>query len=102
MHCAALNGHKEIVELLLEKGANVNAVGQGGSTVLHHAVSAKNCQVEIVKTLIEKGGDVNVADEGGYTPLHCAAFNGHKEIVEFLLEKGAKVGLWHMNDCQKY
>lgn len=48
MHCAAVNGHEEIVELLLDTGAIVDAVSQAESTALHHAVSAENCKTEIV------------------------------------------------------
>ena len=34
---------------------------------------------------------VNAKNEGGLTPLHTAAMNGHKEIAELLIEKGADV-----------
>ena len=37
LHNAASRGHKDIVELLIEKGANVNAKGSDGKTALHEA-----------------------------------------------------------------
>lgn len=42
-----------------------------------------------VKRLFEKGVDINSLSSGGHTPLSSASFNGSKELVDFLLEKGA-------------
>ena len=68
---AAANGHKQIVELLLDKGSDVNANGQMG-TPLHAAVSFKGHHKEITELLIAAGADVNAKDEGGRTPLDMA------------------------------
>ena len=54
--------------------------------------AAYNGNIEAVKQHLAAGTDVNV--KGGFadgTPLHYAAANGHKEIVELLIEKGADV-----------
>ena len=52
--------------------------------------AAYNGNIEAVKQHLAAGTDVNV--KGGFadgTPLHYAAANGHKEIAELLIEKGA-------------
>ena len=53
--------------------------------------AAKQGNIEAVKQHIAAGTDVNAKDEDGYTPLHVAAWEGHKEIAELLIAKGADV-----------
>jgi cytohesin len=90
LHYAAGKGHKELVELLIAKGASLRAKALWkGLTPLHEAAS--NGHREITELLIAKGADVNAKDEGGQTPLHLAAFWGHKEIAAQLIAKGADV-----------
>jgi cytohesin len=92
LHWAALHGHKEIAELLITNGVDVNATTAWGSTPLHKA--AQDGHKEIVELLIAKGADVNAKagdNDTGDTPLHKAAFNNHKEIAELLIAKGADV-----------
>ena len=93
LHQAAGYGRKVIAELLIAKGADVNAKDDNpGGTPLHSA--ANGGQKEIAELLIAKGADVN-ADEGtGLTPLHQAAKSGDnvdKEIAELLIAAGADV-----------
>ncbi|WP_341815515.1 ankyrin repeat domain-containing protein [Wolbachia endosymbiont (group B) of Idaea biselata] len=86
---AAENGHTNIVEILLKKGADVNKKDSYGPTALH--LAAKNGHTNIVEILVEKGADVNVRDHHANTVLYLATNNGHEGIVEILLEKGANV-----------
>ena len=68
LHQAAENGHKEIVEMLLAKGADINATDKYGSTALQYA--AGNMQMEIFEMLLlAKGADVNASDENRLTAL---------------------------------
>ncbi|GAB1312302.1 Ankyrin repeat-containing domain protein [Madurella fahalii] len=86
---AASEGYNDIVEILLEKGADVNAQGGYYGTALQAAASEGDN--DIVEILLEKGADVN-AQGGEYgTALQAAAFGGDNDIVERLLEKGADV-----------
>ncbi|KAJ7882802.1 ankyrin repeat-containing domain protein [Mycena olivaceomarginata] len=58
LHYASLNGHIEVVEFLLERGANFNATDKANNTALHNA-SARG-RTDVVKLLVEHGVDVNV------------------------------------------
>lgn len=53
LHLAALQGRTKIAELLIERGADVNARGHGGRTPLHYAVESSHKSV--VKLLAAKG-----------------------------------------------
>ncbi|HLP34980.1 MAG TPA: ankyrin repeat domain-containing protein, partial [Amoebophilaceae bacterium] len=89
LHLAAQNGHLEVVQALLEKGAPVDALAKDNAAPLH--LAAQNGHLEVVKELLEKGAPVDALAKDNWTPLHLAAFNGHLEVVQALLEKGAPV-----------
>jgi len=89
LHYTAINGDIEIVEMLLNRGANVNAANQCGITLLHSAVKRK--KMEIIELLLKKGAYVNARDSDSVTPLHLAVENGSEEIVKLLLKHGAYV-----------
>ena len=83
------NSHAEVIKLLLEKGAEINAKANNGATAL--MMAAYQGHTEIIKLLLEKGADVNAKSKDGITALWQAAQNGHTEVVKLLLEKGAEV-----------
>ena len=82
-------GHKEIAELLIQNGADVNAKAYFEKTPLHEA--AQFGHKEVVELLIANGADVNAKNQWGETPLHDAASRGLKKIIELLIAKGANV-----------
>jgi len=86
---AAANCGREVVNLLIGKGADVNEKGEEGLSALHTA--AENGNNDVAELLIEKGAKVNATFKYKWTPLHIAADNGHQEIVELLLSNGALV-----------
>ena len=94
LHAAAEQGYTETVKVLLEYGANVNAVLLDEVlhiTPLHEA--AKFGHLEIIKLLLENGAIVN-ANLQGYTPLFYAAIHGTSlEVIEYLLKSGANPNL---------
>ena len=87
LHVAALNGHGEVVKILLDVGANYETPNKNGWTPLSSA--AEKGHGEVVKILLEKGANYETQQKQGATPLNSAANTGHGEVVKILLEKGA-------------
>jgi hypothetical protein len=63
LHIAALEGHLEVVELLLARGAAVNAISKYGDTPLHFAISHGN--VEVITALYKAGAQVEIENDDG-------------------------------------
>ena len=80
----------KVARLLLEHGADLNALGRGRSTALQLAVEGG--KVEVVRVLLEHGADVNTLGRGRSTALQLAVEGGKVEVVRVLLEHGADVG----------
>ena len=64
---AASRGRKEIAELLISKGVDVNATGNGQSPLHLAAIMG---HVEVTELLIASGADLEGTDKHGNTPLH--------------------------------
>ena len=77
---AVYNGRKEIVNLLVARGA---------ALTLFEACAAG--EFDRVERLIAGGAAPNAYSDDGWTPLHLAAFFGHSNIVELLLARSADV-----------
>jgi cytohesin len=94
LHFAAGVGNsKDVAEVLIDKGADVNAKSKDDFTPLHNA--AGRGHKDIAEVLIAKGADVNSRSKGGFfkkgkTPLGLADAAEHKEVVELLKLHGAE------------
>ena len=84
LHRAAYNKHKEIIELLITNGVDVNGKNDAAETPLHLATTK-----EIAELLIANGADVNAATNRGTTPLDWAA---NDEIASLIRKHGGKSG----------
>ena len=88
--CACGYGNLEMVNLLLDHGADVNLADINGVTPLRQAV--KNGYTEIVKLLLEHKANINCSVFGD-TLMHIATCrgDGYLEIVKLLVEYGAAI-----------
>ncbi|HEX8915285.1 MAG TPA: ankyrin repeat domain-containing protein [Humisphaera sp.] len=86
---AAIAGEFEVVEVLLDNGANVAAVDREGWTALHWAASGGH--QEVAELLIASGARVDVQGTLGETPLYWAAVFDRKDVAELLIARGANV-----------
>ena len=86
-----------VVKLLLDAGADINALDNMNSTPLHFAV--RFCPADVVETLIKHGAEVNTCNKRGETPLHFAVERSlaneaeEKEalsVIKLLLDSSAK------------
>lgn len=66
-----LKGSLEVVQTLLDAGANADARDSAGGIALHAATLRRH--VEVARVLLEAGSDCNAADQGNNTPLHMLA-----------------------------
>lgn len=113
LYLAVLNNDREVIEALLEAGANPNIVGMGATPFLLAAGvnpfgrgGNGPADTELLDLLIEHGADVNaqitgtltysmrisrgMSDDEGTSALHAAVQAGNVEMVRYLLENGAR------------
>ncbi|KAF3005617.1 hypothetical protein E8E13_002525 [Curvularia kusanoi] len=91
LHWAAYHGNVEIVRLLLEAGADIEAETEDNGTALH--IAAHEDHEDVVRLLLEEGASrcIEVEDCGHKTALDVAIFEGSVASVRLLIEEGAEV-----------
>ena len=89
---AAAFGNAKLIGRLLDHGADVNARGQTGRTLLMYLVDADSFPLESITTLIQRGADLNLTTEAGLTALDLACLRGRTPVVDLLEKAGAKPG----------
>jgi ankyrin repeat protein len=96
LHLASCYGSVEIVRLLLDHGADLDAAtGNMGEKPLHKVTYDKyrsqEDNVRVAQLLLDRGTDVNTRRKDDWTPLHAASYNANAKIVQLLIDHGAEV-----------
>jgi ankyrin repeat protein len=86
---AAKEGNVSAIELLLDKGVDVNTIDRDGNTAL--ILAARYNQRACIQKLLEKGSNVDTKNTIGWTALMIASQNGYKTVAELLIKNDADV-----------
>lgn len=86
IHSACAISHFDIVKLLIDHGADVNARQMQGVTPLHSATH--NGQTKLAELLIDNGADINAKMDSGQTPLFMANEKNFQETAELIIRHG--------------
>jgi ankyrin repeat protein len=93
LHYAASRDDLDVIQYLLDNGADANTVSYEDRTPLHQALQAHlGNDPDIIRALLEKGADSNARYRGGLPPLHMALLSDwgcDTEIIRVLLEHNA-------------
>jgi ankyrin repeat protein len=80
---AAREGHRDVVELLLDRGANVNSkIEEGIETPL--TLAASGGYLAVVELLVARGGNLLLGER---SPLYEATQEGHVEVADFIVKQ---------------
>ena len=88
---ACIEGDQDWVEILLQRGMDVNCCSSHYGTLLQAASSVGN--IKIVECLFKAGADVNIVHGVHSTALRAAVIGGHEDLVGTLIARGANVNL---------
>jgi len=86
LHEAVIKHNLPLVELLLDKKANINLPAEGGKTSLHYAILEQH--FDMMDFLIRRGADIKIKNISGATALHFVVMNGDRANVEKFLSCG--------------
>ena len=90
LHYSANKGSIPLFKLLIENGANIDAVTNLGKNVMHMAAEGNQPSM-IIYLITEQHQSSQSVDENGSTPLHWACYFGAEEAVNFLLNLKANI-----------
>lgn len=91
IHYAAAYGHRQCLELLLERTNSGFEESDSGATKSPLHLAAYNGHHQALEVLLQSLVDLDIRDEKGRTALDLAAFKGHSECVEALINQGASI-----------
>jgi ankyrin repeat protein len=89
LHGAIAERHRDVAELLINKGADVTLKNMSGRTPLHFLANYIDDQ-KLAELMIKHGADINARDKNGETPLTFATKAGNNQVAKVLRERGGK------------
>ena len=87
LHLACFFGQLEAAEILIQHGADTNAVSPSRIAVIHSAAASRNAA--LLKLVLRGGANPDLQQQRGYTALHEAAMHNSVERAQALLDAGA-------------
>jgi ankyrin repeat protein len=97
LHYAAAFSNSQIIQFLIDNGADINATNNSGFTPLHVAllrvIEDNNNTLPLIQLLIDEGAHVNTQAESGMTPLDCALVLNKLPAMQLLIDNGADINV---------
>ena len=95
---ACKKGKIDVINVLLNAGANPRIADKNGNTCLHDAVDG-DCSKEVFEAIINHNANINATDKNNVTALMIACWNGNVDAINILLDAGADP---HIADSNSY
>jgi ankyrin repeat protein len=89
LHYACTNGHLNIAEFLLDKGASVDALSPNGTTPIMMAIRAGN--IQLVRLLLDRGADIRIRNQQDFSAIDVAELFNQDEIQKGLRARWQKL-----------
>jgi ankyrin repeat protein len=96
LHLACRRGHVEVVYVLLDSGADAEALDKHKSSPLHEA--SQGGHAELVRILLDRGVDTKSKNYAGHPPVFLALMGGHVPVVKVFIEFGVDIGIDGMDE----
>lgn len=92
LHIAINTDNLEVIQYLLQHGADINWKDSFGNAALYHAIGGvENVNMEVVSYLVEHQANINTKNINGDTPLHAATENGNRKVMKYLIKNQANI-----------
>jgi serine/threonine-protein phosphatase 6 regulatory ankyrin repeat subunit B len=89
----------ELVKALIASGADVNKKNQGTSPLIN-AITTGTPRLGSIEALLDAGADLHFKDNRGLTPLYYAAFEGDRDVLDLIIERGDYADTIHLAACR--
>lgn len=96
MHFAAQKNHLEIIRILLQRGAQIDARNRKRETPFHWACAFAD--IDLIEFMIKHGAGINAVEDEGGTPLSWACYEGRENVVAFLCDHDVNINLADMEN----